>query len=96
MEEIYLICEDSLEGIFSGVYEAYLLKKFHDQIHIDSFIQQANDFKKNHSGVVDKIIKYFSINAATMPWLVLRASELLAWYQSGEYDRILRKSRSIM
>ncbi|MBP3603043.1 MAG: TIGR03915 family putative DNA repair protein [Lachnospiraceae bacterium] len=34
MEEIYLICEDSLEGIFSGVYEAYLLKKSHDQIHL--------------------------------------------------------------
>ena len=34
MEEYYLICEDSLEGIFSGIYQAYLLKKPHQQIHI--------------------------------------------------------------
>ena len=34
MEEYYLICEDSLEGIFSGVYEAYLMKKNNEQIHI--------------------------------------------------------------
>lgn len=34
MEEYYLICEDSLEGIFSGIYQAYLLKEPHEQIHI--------------------------------------------------------------
>ena len=34
MEEYYLVCEDSLEGIFTGIYNAYLKKKTHDQIHI--------------------------------------------------------------
>ncbi len=34
MEEYYLICEDSLEGIFTGIYDAYLLKKPHEQIHL--------------------------------------------------------------
>ncbi len=34
MEEKYLICEDSLEGIFTGIYEAYLLKENHEHIHI--------------------------------------------------------------
>ena len=34
MEEYYLICEDSLEGIFTGVYDAYLLKQSHEKIHI--------------------------------------------------------------
>lgn len=34
MEEYYLVCEDSLEGIFTGIYDAYLLKKPHEQIHI--------------------------------------------------------------
>ncbi len=34
MEEYYLICEDSLEGVFSGIYDAYLLKKPHEQIHL--------------------------------------------------------------
>ena len=34
VNEYYLVCEDSLEGIFTGVYDAYLLKKPHEQIHI--------------------------------------------------------------
>ena len=34
MEEYYLVCEDSLEGIFTGIYDAYLKKKPHEQIHI--------------------------------------------------------------
>lgn len=34
MEEYYLICEDSLEGIFTGVYDAYLLKKPMEQVHL--------------------------------------------------------------
>ena len=34
MEENYLICEDSLEGIFTGIYEAYALRREHERIHI--------------------------------------------------------------
>ena len=34
MEEYYLICEDSLEGIFTGIYNAYLKKKPLEQIHL--------------------------------------------------------------
>ncbi|MCL2718690.1 MAG: TIGR03915 family putative DNA repair protein [Lachnospiraceae bacterium] len=32
--ELYLICEDSLEGIFTGIYEAYVTKRPHDEVHI--------------------------------------------------------------
>lgn len=34
MEEYYLICEDSLEGIFTGIYDAYLKKRPHEQVHL--------------------------------------------------------------
>lgn len=39
MEELVLVCEDSMDGILSGVYEAYQLKKdrgiaSHDSIHL--------------------------------------------------------------
>lgn len=39
MEEVALICEDSLEGILTGIYDAYLLKKerqipSHEMLHI--------------------------------------------------------------
>lgn len=34
MEEKYLICEDSLEGIFTGIYEAYAFREGHEHLHI--------------------------------------------------------------
>lgn len=34
MEEKYLVCEDSIEGIFTGIYEAYALREGHEHIHI--------------------------------------------------------------
>lgn len=34
MEEKYIICEDSLEGIFTGIYEAYALREGHAHVHI--------------------------------------------------------------
>ena len=73
----------------------YALKTLHRIAHIKSFIQQAVDFNRTYSGMMDNIIKYLSINAACMPWLVLRASELLSWYNSGEYQRIINKSKQI-
>lgn len=33
-EEKYLICEDSIEGIFTGIYDAYALREGHEHIHI--------------------------------------------------------------
>ncbi len=32
--ELYLQCEDSLEGIFTGIYDAYASKRPHPEIHI--------------------------------------------------------------
>ncbi|MCM1145850.1 MAG: TIGR03915 family putative DNA repair protein [Blautia sp.] len=32
--EKYLICEDSLEGVFTGIYEAYALREGHGHIHL--------------------------------------------------------------
>lgn len=34
VEEKYLICEDSIEGVFTGVYDAYALREGHEHIHI--------------------------------------------------------------
>ena len=32
MEKMILVCEDSLEGIFTAIYNAYELKQNHDNI----------------------------------------------------------------
>lgn len=87
-----LCCQDIDVALTTMIKMAGLPKKYYGQVHIESFKQQALDFEQKHSGTIDKIIKYLSINAACMPWLVLRASELLNWYNSGEYQRIINKS----
>ncbi|MCM1039320.1 MAG: TIGR03915 family putative DNA repair protein [Ruminococcus sp.] len=33
-EEKYLICEDSIEGVFSGIYDAYALREGHEHLHL--------------------------------------------------------------
>ncbi|MCM1263192.1 MAG: TIGR03915 family putative DNA repair protein [Butyrivibrio sp.] len=33
-EEKYLICEDSIEGVFTGIYDAYALREGHEHLHI--------------------------------------------------------------
>lgn len=90
-----LCCQDIEVAIGCMIKMAGLPKKYYNQIHIKSFIQQAIDFNNNHCGFFDEMVKYLSINAACMPWLVQRAAELLIWYQSGEYDKILNKSNYI-
>ena len=34
MEEKFIICEDSLEGIFTAIYDAYALREGHEHIHV--------------------------------------------------------------
>lgn len=90
-----LCCQDINVALSTMIKMAGLPKKCYEQIHIKSFIQQAAEFEKNYSGTMDSIIKYLSINAAAMPWLVMRAGELWKWYKSGEYDRILNRSKQL-
>lgn len=88
-----LCCQDIEVALKTMIKMAGLPKMCYNQIHIESFIQQAIDFNENHSGIFDEMVKYLSINAACMPWLVQRAAELLIWYQSGEYDEILNRRK---
>lgn len=86
-----LCCQDINVALTTMIKMAGLPKNCYDRIHVKSFIQQAIDFRNNYSGTMDRIIKYLSINAAAMPWLVVRAGELWNWYSSGEYDKIIKR-----
>jgi Zn-dependent protease with chaperone function len=85
-----LCCQDIKIALSTMIKMAGLPKSCYNQININSFVQQARDFRKQTT-MTDNIIKYFSINMAFHPWLVDRASELLNWYESGEYNSILNR-----
>jgi Zn-dependent protease with chaperone function len=91
-----LCCQDLKQALSTMIKMAGLPKSCYNQINTEGFIQQARQFKKE-SDVLDKIVKYFSVNSAFHPWLVLRAAELIDWYESGEYNRIINKySKSVL
>lgn len=87
-----LCCQDINVALTTMIKTAGLPKKYHNQANVKAFIQQAKEFDENCSGMMDSLIKYLSLAGVSMPWLVLRASELMKWYNSGEYDNIIKKN----
>lgn len=84
-----LCCQDIKVALSAMIKIAGCPLKYHDSINVESFIKQAEDFERNSSGTLTSLMKDFSVRAVSMPWLVVRAKELLDWYNSGEYQRII-------
>lgn len=63
----------------------------HDELNVEAFIEQAESFTWKKMGVMNSIIEKLSVMDNTAPWMVRRASELLKWYKSGEYDKLIQK-----
>ena len=63
----------------------------YDNLNVDAFIEQAESFKLSKMGVMNKIVEKISIMDNAAPWMVRRASELLKWYKSSDYDAIIKK-----
>lgn len=63
MEEKYIICEDSLEGIFTAVYDAYALREGHEHLHIQ--VGEEENYRlfavylysRPDSGKTDKVVR---------------------------------------
>jgi len=56
---------------------------------VQEFIVQAEEYRES-GDVADQVFKVLNLMAATHPFYVLRVSELRAWIESGDYDRIVR------
>jgi Zn-dependent protease with chaperone function len=56
---------------------------------LQEFIVQAEEYKQS-GDVADQVFKVLNLMATTHPFYVLRVSELRAWIESGDYDRIVR------
>ncbi len=60
-----------------------------DETSLQEFIVQAEEYQEG-GDLADQVFKVLNLMAATHPFYVLRVSELRAWIESGDYDRILR------
>ncbi len=84
-----LACQNIDAAINAIIKMSGLPLKFFEKMDKDAFIKQATEFRGSFSGFTDNVIKTITIAGSTHPWTVLRAAELLAWYDSGEYQKIL-------
>lgn len=60
-----------------------------EEMNLDAFILQAEEYRTG-GDVADHVFKILNLLGTTHPFYVLRVSEIRAWIESGEYDRILR------
>ena len=60
-----------------------------EEMNLQEFIVQAEEYEAG-GDVADQVFKVLNLMFQTHPFYVLRVSELRAWIESGEYDRIIR------
>lgn len=89
-----LACQNIDAAISAIIKMSGVPLRYYDQINPEAFIKQANEFKSSFTGFTDNAIKTLTIANSSHPWTVLRAAELLEWYDSGEYDRIMNSIHS--
>ncbi len=70
--------------------------KHSENIDNDVIIGQANQFREEFSDITDKAIRTLSVATSDSPWVVYRASEILRWIESGEYDKIINDNEKIL
>lgn len=89
-----LACQDIDVALDSIIKMAGIPKKLFGTNARDGFMEQAKKFSIDLSDFSDKAIKTVTIATSTHPWTVMRAAELIKWYESGEYQKIMDKYES--
>jgi len=60
-----------------------------EESNLDEFITQAEEYRTG-GDVADQVFKVLNLMGTTHPFYVLRVSEIRAWIEGGDYDRIIR------
>lgn len=88
-----LACQDLRQALNVIMKMSGLPMKYYSDASLEGFIEQAREFNDRYSGTFDTVIRNLSILGADHPWTVARAAELIKWVESGEYDKILKKTK---
>lgn len=84
-----LCCQSKDAAICAFMKMAGIPIKEFNNLNYQTFIHQAMEFKQLDYDAMSKVIKFLSIADASHPWTVMRASELLSWIHSGNYETLL-------
>ena len=90
-----LACQNIDAAVSAIIKMSGLPMKYFEKMDKDAFIKQACEFKEAYNGFTDKAIKTITIASSSHPWTVLRAAELISWYESGNYKQLIESKSSI-
>jgi Zn-dependent protease with chaperone function len=65
--------------------------RYFDDIKIESFMEQARRFEHLDYANLNKLVKFMSVIERSHPWTVIRAAEMLRWFEGGEYEQVLSR-----
>ena len=84
-----LACQDANAAITAMMKIAGLPQKFHAAANPEDFIAQAREFTAMDAEKLNWFAKFMSAMGESHPWTVMRASECLAWIDTGTYEKVL-------
>jgi hypothetical protein len=85
-----LACQSIDSAIATLMKLSGLPNEYLNQNTIAAFETQARQFDLSNTSNLDRVTKIASFMNYQSPWGIMRASELLKWVDSGDYDRWLR------
>jgi Zn-dependent protease with chaperone function len=84
-----LACQENGAAIATLAKLAGLPRKHYESFDCAEFIAQARAFEMLETDKVNRFFKAMSAMGRTHPWTVVRAQELLAWIDGGDYQTVL-------
>jgi Zn-dependent protease with chaperone function len=87
-----LSCQDVNIAITALMKLGGLPSKYLSPEVVQVFLEQAREFNVQDLNRLDKVTKIFSFMEYRVPWVVMRASELLKWVDGGMYDQWMQAS----
>jgi hypothetical protein len=86
-----LACQDINVALRTMIKLAGAPESLYGELNVEAFIEQAENFTWQKMGLMNSIIEKISVMDNAAPWMVRRASELLKWYKSCEYDQLINR-----
>lgn len=83
-----LVCQNINVALSALMKISGLPQTYYNEASIDEFIKQVNEFNETYGGSYDSILKELDVLDEDHPWLIRRANELLAWYNT-DYNKFL-------
>ena len=85
-----LACQDPTPALRLMMKIAGLPRSHYETANTEDFIAQARAFEALDADALNWIARRLAAMGESHPWAVLRAKQLLAWMDTGDYESVLR------